>query len=281
MLLDTRSLVDRRIQELREKTDAMERRPKLVILRVGDDFASEKYVKNKIKKCVLAGIESEVIHFPKDVAQSTVEHQIKTLNDNYWVDAVLLQLPLPKHLDEDYLTNLITPEKDVDGFCASNIGKLMLGQETNVACTPAGIIEILKSSDIQIEGKDVVIINRSNIVGKPLAMLFLQENATVTICHSKTKNLHEKVWNADIVVTAVGKPNFFVSEDFKPYSTIIDVAINFDEEGKMCGDVCKDGYNKLISKKCDITPVPNGVGQTTVLALLEQTVKIKEKRDGN
>lgn len=282
MLLDTRNLVNERIAALKEITDMMEKAPTLAIIRIGNDPASEKYVKNKIKKCKLAGITSKIMHLAEDINPLILENVISVLNDNANIDAILLQLPLPKHLDEKYFTNLIAPQKDVDGFTCENMGKLINGIESNVACTPAGILDILKENNIEIRGKDVLIINRSNIVGKPLAMLMLKEDATVTIAHSKTKNLLQKVWDADIVVTAIGKPNFFVSEDFKPRTTIIDVSINFDENGNMCGDVCKEGYDELIRKKCNITPVPNGVGQTTVLSLLNQTVKIREsKLNGN
>ena len=205
---------------------------------------------------------------------------ILNLNKDEDITGILLQLPIPKHLDEDYLTNLIEDEKDVDGFTIGNMGKLSLGLESNVACTPRGIITLLKEFNIEIEGQDVLIINRSNIVGKPLAQLFLKENATVTIAHSKTKNLKEKIVLSDIVVTAVGKANFLRADDFKNNTTIIDVSINFNELGKMCGDVAKEDYDVLVNEKqCNLTPVPNGVGQMTVIELIEQTIEIAEKRE--
>ena len=275
-ILDAKELVVNKIEELKNRVSKLNRKPKLAIIRVGDDYASGKYVSNKVKRCNEVGIESEVIHLSSDTAESEVELKIKQLNNNPMVTGILLQLPLPKHLDEDYLTNLIDPKKDVDGFTIENMGKLMLNQEGNVACTPRGIMTLLKENHIDLNGKDVLIINRSNIVGKPLSMLMLQEDATVTIAHSKTKNLETKVWNADIIITAIGKPNFFEAKDFKPGTVIIDVSINFDENGKMCGDVKKSDYNRLVEKGCKISPVPNGVGQMTVLSLIEQTVNTSD-----
>ena len=279
-LLDARELVVKKVDELKSRVDKLSKKPSLVIIRVGDDFASGKYVANKIKKCDEVGIDSKIIHFDEDVKQEVVEETILNLNKDEDITGILLQLPIPKHLDEDYLTNLIEDEKDVDGFTIGNMGKLSLGLESNVACTPRGIITLLKEFNIEIEGQDVLIINRSNIVGKPLAQLFLKENATVTIAHSKTKNLKEKIVLSDIVVTAVGKANFLRADDFKNNTTIIDVSINFNELGKMCGDVAKEDYDVLVNEKqCNLTPVPNGVGQMTVIELIEQTIEIAEKRE--
>ena len=279
-LLDARELVVKKVDELKSRVDKLSKKPSLVIIRVGDDFASGKYVANKIKKCDEVGIDSKIIHFDGDVKQEVVEETISNLNKDEDITGILLQLPIPKHLDEDYLTNLIEDEKDVDGFTIGNMGKLSLGLESNVACTPRGIITLLKEFNIEIEGQDVLIINRSNIVGKPLAQLFLKENATVTIAHSKTKNLKEKIVLSDIVVTAVGKANFLRADDFKNNTTIIDVSINFNELGKMCGDVAKEDYDVLVNEKqCNLTPVPNGVGQMTVIELIEQTIEIAEKRE--
>lgn len=279
-LLDARKLVSKKVDELKSRVDKLSKKPSLVIIRVGDDFASGKYVANKIKKCDEVGINSKIIHFDGDIKQEVVEETILNLNKDEDITGILLQLPIPKHLDEDYLTNLIEDEKDVDGFTIGNMGKLSLGLESNVACTPRGIITLLKEFNIEIEGQDVLIINRSNIVGKPLAQLFLKENATVTIAHSKTKNLKEKIVLSDIVVTAVGKANFLRADDFKNNTTIIDVSINFNELGKMCGDVAKEDYDVLVNEKqCNLTPVPNGVGQMTVIELIEQTIEIAEKRE--
>lgn len=279
-LLDARQLVGKKVEELKQRVNRLNKKPSLVIIRIGEDFASGKYVANKIKKCEEVGIESKIIHLEENISQQIVEKTILDLNKDEKVTGILLQLPIPKHLDEEYLTNLIEDEKDVDGFTIGNMGKLSLGLDGNVACTPRGIITLLKEFKIDIEGKDVLIINRSNIVGKPLVQLFLKENATVTIAHSKTKNLKEKIKLSDIVVTAVGRSNFLEASDFSDNTTIIDVSINFDELGKMCGDVKKDDYDILVNKKqCNLTPVPNGVGQMTVIELIEQTIEIAEKRE--
>lgn len=279
MLLSSKPLVEKKVGELRERVKKLNITPKLVIIRVGEDPASERYVRNKAKKCEEVGIESLVIHLGEHLTNEDVAYVIDEANRDETVTAVLLQLPLPKHLDEDYLTNLIESNKDVDGFTVDNIGKLIVGRKGNVACTPRGIIDMLKFYDIKIEGKDVLIINRSNIVGKPLAHLFLKENATVTVAHSRTKNLRDKVKAADIVVTAIGRPNMFSVDDFSENTTIIDVSINFDENGKMCGDVTKLDYDELmVYKDCNITPVPGGVGPVTVMSLIEQTIEIAERK---
>ena len=279
-LLDARQLVGKKVEELKQRVNRLNKKLSLVIIRIGEDFASGKYVANKIKKCEEVGIESKIIHLEENISQQIVEKTILDLNKDEKVTGILLQLPIPKHLDEEYLTNLIEDEKDVDGFTIGNMGKLSLGLNGNVACTPRGIITLLKEFKIDIEGKDVLIINRSNIVGKPLAQLFLKENATVTIAHSKTKNLKHKIKLSDIVVTAVGRTNFLEASDFSDNTTIIDVSINFDELGKMCGDVKKDDYDILVNEKqCNLTPVPNGVGQMTVIELIEQTIEIAEKRE--
>ena len=277
-LLDARQLVTKKIEELKDRVNKLSKKPSLVIIRIGEDFASGKYVANKIKKCEEVGINSKIIHLNENVSQKEVEKIIIDLNKDEEVTGVLLQLPIPNHLDEDYLTNLIEDEKDVDGFTIGNMGKLTLNLDGNVACTPRGIMTLLKEFKIDIEGKDVLIINRSNIVGKPLAQLFLKENATVTIAHSKTKNLRDKIASSDIVVSAVGRANFLRAEDFSNNTTIVDVSINFNEEGKMCGDVSKEDYHIIVNEKqCNLTPVPNGVGQMTVIELIEQTIEIAEK----
>ena len=279
MLLEAKPYVEMKIKELKERVEKLETKPKLVIIRVGNDKASEKYVNNKIKRCEEVGIESQVIHLREDISQDHVAFEIQKLNNNHWVTGILLQLPLPKHLDEEYLTNLILPSKDVDGFTTENMGRLALGMEGNIACTPRGIIDLLKFYEIPIEGENVLIINRSNIVGKPLAHLFLKENATVTIAHSKTRDLREQMANADIIVTAIGKANYFDVWDFELDQTIVDVSINFDENGRMCGDVNKLDYGVISNDLfCNLTPVPNGIGQMTVISLLEQTIEIAERK---
>ena len=277
MLLDARQLRDERIIELKERVEKLKEKPELALIRVGNDPASEKYVNNKSKLCEQVGVKSEVYHLREDVTQDDLEFLINVLNCDDETTGILVQLPLPKHLNEERILNLIDSKKEVDGFSPMNLGKLVRGEEAPVACTPKGIISLLKKYEIPMKGKDVLIINRSNIVGKPLAHLFLQEDATVTIAHSKTKEINHKIFEADIVVTAIGKPNHLTSANFKPGATVIDVSINFDENGKMCGDVKKSDYDRLIEKECNITPVPNGVGIMTVLSLIEQVIEMKER----
>lgn len=277
MLLDARPIREKKIVELKERVEKLEIKPELALIRVGNDPASEKYVNNKSKLCEQVGVKSEVYHKSEDVTQEELEFLINLLNCDPDTTGILVQLPLPKHLDEERILNLIYPEKEVDGFSPMNLGKLVRGEEAPIACTPKGIISLLKEYEISMRGKDVLILNRSNIVGKPLAQLFLQEDATVTIAHSKTKDLRKKIFNSDIVVTAIGKANMFDYTDFRDYTTIVDVSINFDENGKMCGDVKKADYDLLLSKDCNITPVPNGVGIMTVLSLIEQVIEMKER----
>lgn len=279
MILNAKPFVEAKINDLKERAANLFKPPVLALIRVGNDPASIKYVNNKIKRCQEVGIISEVHELSEDATERDVARLINRLNNNYDVTGILLQLPLPKHLNESYLTNLINPEKDVDGFTVANTGKLSLGMTGNIACTPKGIIDLLEFYEIPLEGQDVVIVNASNIVGKPLAQLFLQKGATPTICHIKTKNLKDKVKNADIVVLATGNANFLCADDFSDNTVIVDVSINFDEEGKMCGDVVKADYDKLIEKGCSITPVPGGIGQCTVIALIENTIIIKEREE--
>lgn len=275
MILDARPLVEAKIKEIRKITDLLVVKPKLAIIRVGNDPASVKYVNNKVKLCDRAGLDSEIVHMEEDSTVQEVRSAIRSLNSDKSISGVLLQLPLPEHLKayEDELTQLIKPEKDADGFAIENLGKLMIGQSGARACTPSGIMSLLEYYNIDVEGKDVLIINRSNIVGKPLALMMLEKNATVTVAHSRTANLKDKCKRADIVVTAIGRPNSFYADDFKKDAVIVDVSINFDANGKMCGDVCKADYDKIHA----ITPVPFGVGQTTVLSLIEQTVHMHLK----
>ena len=277
-LLDARPYVEYKIKELKERVKALPCAPKLMIVRVGSDYASERYIRNKVKKCEEVGIISRVMRFSENITQEELEEYLHELSISKFCDGILLQLPLPKHLDERKLVNCISPEKDVDGFTDENLGKLMSGKDGIVSCTPRGIVELLDYYEIPIVGKDVLIINRSNIVGKPLAQLFLQRDATVTIAHSKTKNIQNKLSGYDIIVTAIGKANYFTESDFAANQIIIDVSINFDENGKMCGDIKKSDYEELMEWDCNITPVPNGVGAMTVMALLENVIEVVEKR---
>lgn len=279
MLLDGKEYADVVIPMLKERVSKLKKKPVLAIIQVAGNNASDIYVQNKIKRCAEVGILTKFFYFLEDVEEWRIRNKIYELNGDDSVTGIILQLPLPDHLDEYKLTNLISPEKDVDGFTDINIGKLSSGQECNVPCTAKGIIDLLDHYGLAIEGKDVLIINRSNIVGKPLAQLFLQRNATVTIAHSRTKNLKEKIKKANIIVTGVGIPNFLTGTDFADVKcpVIIDVSINF-VDGKMCGDVRKAsyGYLKLIGY---LTPVPGGVGQSTVIALLDNVIKIEEQKE--
>lgn len=280
MILYADKYVNDKIAMLKQQVSEMERPPKLVIIRVDGDPASERYVKNKEKRCNEVGIISKTILLPNDVSQEDVVATIEFLNSDPNVDAILLQLPLPDHLDEHFLTNQICPYKDVDGFTIWNTGLLSLGEPGNVACTPRGIIDFLKYNNIELEGKDVCIVNRSNILGKPLANLLLLEGATPTICHSKTKDLKFKMLEADIVVLGTGQPDFVDIDSFTAGQVVVDVSINFNSEGKMCGDIKKSDYQALADQCVSFTPVPGGVGQLTVLALIEQTIEIAKKRIG-
>lgn len=275
MLLDGKKYAEAKIVDLKSRVKDLAVKPSLAIIQVSGDPASDKYVQNKLKRCSEIGIIPKLFYCAPDIKQSQIEETIKKLNKDPGVTGIILQLPLPDHLDEHYLTNLIDPKKDVDGFTETNTGKLSLGQPCLIPCTPKGIIDLLDFYDIPIEGKDVLIINRSNIVGKPLAQLFLKRNATVTIAHSKTQNLKQKLKRADIIVTGVGIPNFLRYDDFPQGATIIDVSINF-VRGKMCGDVNKSSYDYL-QKIGNLTPVPGGVGQSTVIALMENVVKLAEE----
>lgn len=275
MLLDGKKYAEAKIVDLKSRVKDLAVKPSLAIIQVSGDPASDKYVQNKLKRCSEIGIIPKLFYCAPDIKQSQIEETIKKLNKDPGITGIILQLPLPDHLDEHYLTNLIDPKKDVDGFTETNTGKLSLGQPCLIPCTPKGIIDLLDFYDIPMEGKDVLIINRSNIVGKPLAQLFLKRNATVTIAHSKTQNLKQKLKQADIIVTGVGIPNFLRYDDFPQGATIIDVSINF-VRGKMCGDVNKSSYDYL-QKIGNLTPVPGGVGQSTVIALMENVIKLAEE----
>lgn len=276
MLLNAKPYVEKKIAELQDRLSQLNKAPKLAIIQVEGDPASDRYVHNKMKRCTEVGIDAVLCYYGKDVNVSTLHHKIVELNNDESVTGILIQLPLPENLRlyTDVLINQIDPHKDVDGLTNVNIGRLSRGSYCNLPCTPKGIIELLEFYNIPMEGKDVLIINRSELVGKPLAQLFLQKGATVTVAHSKTVHLKNKVRMADIVVTGVGIPNFLADEDFYRGTTIVDVSINF-MDGKMRGDVVKEDYEN-IARRCNLTPVPGGVGQTTVMALLDTLVELVE-----
>ena len=242
----------------------------LAVIQVGNDPASTVYVGNKKKACDYIGIRSLAYELPESTTQEELLKLVEELNDRDDVDGILVQLPLPSHIDEDTVIKTISPKKDVDGFHPQSVGALSIGRKGFVSCTPAGIIELLKRSDIDIEGKECVIIGRSNIVGKPMALLMLRENATVTICHSRTKNLKEVAKRADILIVAIGKPEFVTSEYVKEGAVVIDVGIHRRDNGKLCGDVLFSDVEPIASA---ITPVPGGVGPMTIAMLMHNCIE--------
>lgn len=267
--LAVKQTVAKRVEELKKQGII----PSLAVILVGNDPASQVYVNNKKKACEFCGIKSLEYVLPEDTTQAELEALVQKLNDDKAVNGILCQLPLPEHLDEKKIINMIKPEKDVDAFHPENTGHIMIGDFSFLPCTPAGVMEMLKYENIELDGKNCVVIGRSNIVGKPMAMLLLKENATVTICHSHTNNLKEIVSNADVVVAAVGIPKFVKADMIKDGAVIIDVGINRGADGKLCGDVDFDGCEK---KAGYITPVPGGVGPMTISTLMKNTVTAAE-----
>jgi len=267
-------------QRLKEETEALKTRgivPGLTVLLVGDDPASLSYVKGKVKACGEVGLRSDLKRYPATIREEELLKEIQTCNEDDTVDGILVQLPLPKHIDERKVIEAISPEKDVDGFHPVSVGKMVIGEETFYSCTPAGIIEMVKSKNIDIVGKHVVIVGRSNIVGKPAGLLFLKENATVTYCHSKTVGLSNYTRQADILVVAVGRAGIIGKEDVKPGAVVIDVGVNRNAEGKLVGDVRFDEVKEVASY---LTPVPGGVGPMTITMLLANTIKAAKNRRG-
>lgn len=254
------------VEELRAKGI----NPGLAVIIVGDDPASRVYVNNKKKACEEIGIYSEEYALPAETKQEELIKLIEKLNNDTKISGILVQLPLPKGIDEEAVINAINPKKDVDAFHPVNVGKIMVGNYDFVPCTPAGVMELILESGIDPAGKECVIVGRSNIVGKPQAMLLLHNNATVTICHSKTKDLKEKTRNADILVVAVGRPNFITGDMIKPGAVVIDVGINRLENKKLVGDVDFESAEPVADA---ITPVPGGVGPMTIAMLMKNTVK--------
>ena len=245
----------------------------LAVVKVGNDPASAVYVRNKEKACEYVGINSKTLALPEETTEEELLNVVKELNEDKNVNGILVQLPLPKHIDESKVLLTIDSTKDVDGFHPVNVGKMVIGEDTFLPCTPAGIIEMIKRTDIDIEGKECVVIGRSNIVGKPMAMLMLKENATVTIAHSRTKGLKEVTKRADIIVAAIGKAKFVTADYVKEGAVVIDVGMDRDENGKLCGDVDFESVSKVASA---ITPVPGGVGPMTVTMLLVNCLRSDE-----
>lgn len=258
--------------ELKEKVAALKEQGVsicLAVIQVGSDKASSVYVANKKKACAYIGIESLAYELPETTTEEELLSLIDELNRREDVNGILVQLPLPKTIDEDKVIRAIDPKKDVDGFHPENVGYLNIGQEGYVSCTPAGVIQLLKRSGISIEGKECVVVGRSNIVGKPMAALLLRENGTVTVCHSRTKNLAEVTRRADILVVAIGKPLFITKEYVKEGAVVIDVGIHRDENNKLCGDV---DFAQVAPITSAITPVPGGVGPMTIAMLMNNCV---------
>ena len=245
----------------------------LAVVKVGNDPASAVYVRNKEKACEYVGINSRTLALPEETTQEELLNIVRELNEDDTVNGILVQLPIPKHIDESEILLAINSTKDVDGFHPVNVGKMVIGEDTFLPCTPAGIIEMLKRSDIDIEGKECVVIGRSNIVGKPMSLLMLKENATVTIAHSRTKDLKEVTKRADILVAAIGKPKFVTADYVKEGAVVIDVGMDRDENGKLCGDVDLESVEPKVSA---ITPVPGGVGPMTVTMLLVNCLRSVE-----
>lgn len=273
MILDGKELSKKIKTQLKLEVETLKNKtgkpPKLAVVLVGDDPASAIYVKNKKNACKFVGITSEVKVLDKSTTQTELESVLSTLNSDKTVNGILLQLPLPNGLNERQALNCIAPQKDVDGLTTVNMGKLLTNEQGLTPCTPTGIMELFNEYNINLDGKHVVIINRSLLVGKPLEQMLLHKNATVTICHSHTKNIKSLTKNADIIVTAVGKKNFLTKNMVKKNATIIDVAIVRDENG-----ICGDADFKMLVKKAEfITPVPGGVGPLTIAILLKNTIK--------
>ena len=274
MILDGKALSNKILDEISKEHDFMlkknGRRAGLVVVIVGDDKASRVYVKNKRMTCEKVGFFTETIDFSSNISEEELLKEIERLNSDERFDGILVQLPLPKHIDELKVLNAINPDKDVDGFHFNNIGKMVVGDDTGfLSCTPYGIMQLLDEYNINVEGKDVVIIGRSNIVGKPMALLLIQKRATVQVCNTRTKDMREKLKNADIVISAAGVPNLIGKEDVKKGAVVIDVGIN-RVEGKICGDV---NFEEVKDIALYITPVPGGVGPMTIASLMKNTLK--------
>lgn len=264
---------------VKEKTAALKAEGKeitLAVIIVGNDPASRVYVNNKKKACEYVGFKSLEYALPEETTEDELLELIEKLNNDDSVNGILCQLPVPEHIDDEKVIDKILPEKDVDGFSKINVGKLWLGEYDLAACTPMGVMELLKYYDIEVSGKNCVIIGRSNIVGKPMAALLLEQNGTVTICHSRTKNLAEVTSKADILVAAVGRAGFVTADMVKDGAVVIDVGINRNAEGKLCGDV---DFDSVKDKTSYITPVPGGCGPMTIALLMKNTLIAAEKQN--
>lgn len=275
-IIDGKAISTEIKDELKEKVAAYKEQGieiTLAVVKVGNDPASAVYVRNKEKACEYVGIKSRTLALPEETTEEELLNIVEELNQDKTVNGILVQLPLPKHIDESKILLAIDSRKDVDGFHPVNVGKMVIGEDTFLPCTPAGIIEMLKRSNIEIAGKECVVIGRSNIVGKPMSMLMLKENATVTMTHSKTKDLKEVTKRGDILIAAIGKAKFVTAEYVKEGAVVIDVGMDRDENGKLCGDV---DFASVEPKTLAITPVPGGVGPMTVTMLLVNCLRSVE-----
>ena len=275
-LIDGKKISGEIKDELKEKVAQLKEKGvevTLAVIQVGNDPASTVYVGNKKKACAYIGINSLAYELPEETTQEELLNLVRQLNDREDVNGILVQLPLPAHMDEDKVIQTISPKKDVDGFHPQSVGALSIGQPGFVSCTPAGVIQLLKRTGVEINGKECVIVGRSNIVGKPMALLMLRENATVTVCHSHTKDLKEVTKRADILIVAIGKPKFITKEYVKDGATVIDVGMHRKEDGKLCGDVDFDSVEPVAGA---ITPVPGGVGPMTIAMLMNNCVSSVE-----
>ena len=275
-IIDGKSIAQKVKNEIASKTSQLKQKgiiPGLAVVIVGNDPASRVYVNSKKKACDEVGFYSEEYSLPETVSQSELVNLIKNLNDKSDINGILVQLPLPAHIDEQQIIHAINPLKDVDAFHPFNVGRIMIGNPDFLPCTPAGVMELIHSTGEPIEGKHCVVVGRSNIVGKPMSMLLLSKNGTVTICHSRTKNIKEICKSADILVAAVGKPCMITGDMVKEGAIVIDVGINRLENGKLCGDV---DFETVSKKASYITPVPGGVGPMTIAMLMKNTLKACE-----
>lgn len=279
-ILDGKQIAKDYRQGLQDEVEVLKQKgytPKLSVILVGNDGASQSYVRSKKKAAEKIGMISEVIHLEEDTSEEDVLKELERLNNDESVSGILVQVPLPKQVDEQKVLDAIDPDKDVDGFHPINIGRLYLDQAKLIPCTPLGVMELLKHADIDLEGKNAVVIGRSHIVGQPVSKLLIQQNATVTVLHSRSQNVHEHLKNADIIVSAVGRPGMVKKEDVKESAVVIDVGNTPDENGKLKGDVEYDEVSEVAGA---ITPVPGGVGPMTITMVLNNTLIAEKMRRG-
>lgn len=279
IIIDGKSLAKKIRQELKEECNELKKNninPKLAVIMVGDDPASKVYVRNKSRACNEIGIDYEEFILKEETTQEELIKLIKKLNDDNNINGILLQSPIPKHLNINEAFKAITYKKDVDGFTPSSVGKLCIGEDTFISCTPYGVMKMFEEYNIELTGKDVVILGRSNIVGKPLIQCCLQKNATVTVCHSRTKNLEEHTKRADVVISAIGQSKFVKADMVKDGAVVIDVGINRGEDGKLTGDV---DFENVEKKASYITPVPGGVGPMTIAMLMNNVIKATKEQN--